>query len=105
MLINAFNQNVIDFSHADIHELKSNAMSELELEKLLELQNEYSFDRFSLRMYQTQQLDELEAKIEQKQARVIEEHQKVQDQVHKTFEQIMQSDASSPSFRVPADAS
>ena len=42
---------MIDFSHADIHELKSNAMSELELEKLLELQNEYSFDRFSLRMY------------------------------------------------------
>ncbi len=44
--------NVIDFSHADIHELKSDQMSEKELEKLLELHNEYDFDRFSLRMYQ-----------------------------------------------------
>jgi len=54
VLVNAFNQNVIDFSHADIHELKSNKMTELELEKLLDLHNEYSFDRFSLRMYQKQ---------------------------------------------------
>ena len=60
VLINALTQNVIDFSHADIHELQSDQMSEQELEKLLELQNEYSFDRFSLRRYQCQNLDELE---------------------------------------------
>ena len=67
VLVNALNQNVIDFSHADIHELKSDEMSEMELEKLLELHNEYSFDRFSLRMYQSQNLDELEQKIMLKQ--------------------------------------
>ena len=52
VLVNAFNQNVIDFSHADIHELQSTKMSEKELEKLLELNNNYSLDRFYLRSYQ-----------------------------------------------------
>ena len=47
--MNALNQNVIDFSHAEIHELRSDDMSEIELEKLLELHNEYSADRFSMR--------------------------------------------------------
>ena len=53
VLINALNMNVIDFSHADIHELKSDQMTEKELWTLLELHNQYSFDRFSLRMYQS----------------------------------------------------
>ena len=57
------NMNVIDFSMADIHELKSNSMTEVELEKLLELQNEYTFDKFSLRMYQSKNLDDVEQKI------------------------------------------
>lgn len=49
VLVNALNQNVIDFSHADIHELKSDNMTEQELWSLLELHNQYSFDRFALR--------------------------------------------------------
>jgi NAD-dependent SIR2 family protein deacetylase len=52
-------------------------MSEKELEKLLELHNNYTFDRFSLRMYQTQNLDELEEKIGKKQAKVLQDHQEV----------------------------
>ena len=51
VLINAMNMNVIDFSEADIHELRSHSMTDEEMEKLLELQNEYTFDKFSLRMY------------------------------------------------------
>jgi len=35
VLINAMNMNVIDFSHAEIHELSSDQMSDKELEKLL----------------------------------------------------------------------
>ena len=65
-LINALNMNVIDFSQADIVELKSDQMTEQELEKLLELQNQYSFDRFTLRKYQCDNLDELEQSIQEK---------------------------------------
>lgn len=39
VLINALNMNVIDFSHADIHELQSDQMSEQEMYSLLELHN------------------------------------------------------------------
>ena len=39
VLINALNMNVIDFSQAEIHELKSDSMTEQELYSLLELQN------------------------------------------------------------------
>jgi len=46
-------------------------MSDKELEKLLELHNEYAFDRFSLRMYQSQNLDQLEQKIQTKQHKVL----------------------------------
>ena len=74
VLINAMNMNVIDFSHADIHELKSDQMTEKELWTLLELQNQYSFDRFSLRMYQGQNLDELEQRIMKKQSKVLLDH-------------------------------
>ena len=38
-LINALTMNVIDFSHADIVELKSDQMTEQELSRLLELQH------------------------------------------------------------------
>ena len=60
---------------------------------MLELHNEYSFDRFSLRKYQCDNLDELEQQILAKQTQVLQEHEKVQEQVHKTFESIMDSDA------------
>lgn len=49
VLINAMNMNVIDFSHADIHELSSDQMTDQELEKLLQLHNMYTKERFSLR--------------------------------------------------------
>lgn len=49
VLINAMNMNVIDFSHADIHELSSDQMTDNELEKLLQLHNMYTKERFSLR--------------------------------------------------------
>ena len=71
MLVNALSQNVIDFSHADIHELKSDQMTEKELFSLLELHNQYSFDRFSLRMYQMQNLDDLEQRLIKKQNKVL----------------------------------
>lgn len=77
VLVNALNQNVIDFSHAEIHELKSNTMTEQELEKLLELHNQYSFDRFSLRKYQLDNLADIEEKIMKKQEKVLSDHQKV----------------------------
>lgn len=73
-LINATQMNVIDFSHAEIHELQSNNMSETELEKLLELHNMYTFERFSLRKNQTDNLDELESKLTQRQDKVLEDH-------------------------------
>ena len=53
VLVNALNMNVIDFSHAEIHELNSASMTNEQLEKLLELQHEYSVDKFALRCYQT----------------------------------------------------
>jgi len=62
-LTNALNMNVIDFSHADIVELKNDQMSEQELEKLLELQHQYSFDRFTLRKNQWDNLEGLEQSI------------------------------------------
>ena len=74
VLINALNMNVIDFSHADIAEIKSDQMTEQELERLLELHNEYSFDRFSLRKYQCENLEELEQKILAKQGQVLRDH-------------------------------
>eukprot|EP00354_Favella_ehrenbergii_P000287 CAMPEP_0170469390 /NCGR_PEP_ID=MMETSP0123-20130129/12236_1 /TAXON_ID=182087 /ORGANISM="Favella ehrenbergii, Strain Fehren 1" /LENGTH=70 /DNA_ID=CAMNT_0010736243 /DNA_START=859 /DNA_END=1071 /DNA_ORIENTATION=- len=69
--------NVIDFSQADIAELKSDQMSEKELEGLLELHNEYSFDRFTLRKYQSENLDKLEEQIMLKQGQVLREHESV----------------------------
>ena len=48
-LINALNMNVIDFSQAEIHELRSDQMTEAELEKLLELHNLYSEEQFKMR--------------------------------------------------------
>ena len=74
VLINALNMNVIDFSHADIAEIMSDQMSEQELERLLELHNEYSFDRFSVRKYQCENLEELEQKILAKQGQVLRDH-------------------------------
>jgi len=68
---------VIDFSQADIAELKSDQMSEKELEGLLELHNEYSFDRFTLRKYQSENLDKLEEQIMLKQGQVLREHESV----------------------------
>lgn len=49
-------------------------MTEKELEKLLELHNEYSFDRFSLRKYQSENLVELEQKILAQQGQVLRDH-------------------------------
>jgi len=46
-------------------------MTEKELFTLLELQNQYSFDRFSLRMYHLQNLDDLEQRIIKKQNKVL----------------------------------
>ena len=63
VLVNALNQNVIDFSHADIHELKSDSMTEKELWSLLELHNQYSFDRFALRKHQLKSLEDLEQRL------------------------------------------
>ena len=60
VLINAMNMNVIDFSHAEIHELSSAEMTDKELEKLLELHNLYTKERFDLRSNQLKNLDELE---------------------------------------------
>ena len=51
MLATALNQNVIDFSHADIHELANDTMTEQEIEKLLALNNLYTADQFLLRKY------------------------------------------------------
>ena len=67
VLINAMNMNVIDFSHADIQELKSDSMTEKELEKLLELHNMYTKERFELRQEQVANLDDLEQRITKKQ--------------------------------------
>ena len=74
-------------------------MSELELYTLLELQNQYSFDRFALRKYQLESLDDLEQRIEQKQERVLNEHQAVQRQAKMTFEEVM-ADASPTKSKV-----
>ena len=63
VLINAMNMNVIDFSHADIQELKSDQMTDKELEKLLSLHNLYTKERFVMRKEQIGNLDELEEKI------------------------------------------
>ena len=49
-------------------------MTEQELERLLDLHNEYSFDRFSLRKYQCENLEELEQKILAKQGQVLRDH-------------------------------
>ena len=51
VLVTAMNQNVIDFSHADIHELSNDTMTEQEIEKLLTLNNLYTTDQFLLRKY------------------------------------------------------
>ena len=67
VLINAMNMNVIDFSHADIQELKSDSMTEKELEKLLEFHNMYTKERFDLRQEQVANLDDLEQRITKKQ--------------------------------------
>ena len=100
-LINAMNMNVIDFSHADIHELKSDQMTDLELSSLLELHNEYNFDRFSLRKYQIDNLNDLEQKLLQRQNKVVEEHTQVQKQVQKSFDELM--DLEKPTLRATAD--
>ena len=63
VLVTAMNQNVIDFSHADIHELANDTMTEEEIEKLLELNNMYTTDQFLLRKYQSDNLEELERKL------------------------------------------
>ena len=79
VLVHALNQNVIDFSHADIHELANDQMTEDEIEKLLTLNNLYTADQFLLRKYQCENLDELEQKLIKQQGQVLEEHKKVQD--------------------------
>jgi len=74
VLINALNMNVIDFSHAEIIELRNDQMTERELERLLELHNMYTLDRFNLRMQQLASLEQLEKKILSQEESILRDH-------------------------------
>jgi len=60
VLTNAFNTMAIDFSKAEIYELKNTEMTQEQFEKVLTLTNEYSFEKFVVRWYQMQYLEKVE---------------------------------------------
>ncbi len=63
VLTNALSTRVIDFSQAEIYQLRNTEMSQQELEDLLISQNEFSHEKFMVRYLQMQALDKVETQI------------------------------------------
>ena len=63
MLCNAFATKVIDYSQADIYELRNTEMTAQEFERLLISQNEFTFEKFTARWLQMQALNKMESNI------------------------------------------
>ena len=92
VLAMAFQQNVIDFSAAEIQELDTFKMSMEDLEELLAVHNQYSEDRFTLRAAQMENLDKLEKALLLKNEQVAAEHERIQTQKGRSFSNVMDSD-------------
>lgn len=74
VLTNAMATNVIDFSNADIYELRNSEMTEAELEQFLSLHNEYTTTSWLHRYYQinlVQQALEQVSKMGKKEGKVM----------------------------------
>lgn len=88
VLTNAFNCNVIDFSEAEIYELKNTEMSMEELEHVLTLTNEYSFEKFAVRWYQMHNLEKLEESIIKKEKAKTAEQRLLKKRLSKSFDEV-----------------
>lgn len=79
VLCNALNTRVTNFSEAEIYELRNEEMTEEELERVLLAQNEFTQDKFIVRMLQMEALDKLEQKIKDKEVQRQSEERVVSD--------------------------
>lgn len=73
------NGNVIDFSKADIYELKNTEMSKELFERVLFAQNEFSLEKFALRHKQMRALDAIEDMILRKEEKLRAQEEIVRD--------------------------
>lgn len=79
ILCNAMATRVIDFSKVPIFELRNDEMSQEELERVLESQNEFTQEKFIVRMLQMQALDEWEENLKQARAKEAESQRVIRD--------------------------
>lgn len=66
LLCNSLATNLIDFSQAEIYDINNESMTQKEFEEFLDLQNQYSEERFAMRAQQLKNLSSIEHEIERK---------------------------------------
>lgn len=70
VLCNALSTRVIDFSEAEIYQLRNSEMKREELERLLMALNEHSFPKFAMRHFQLMNLEQVEGQINKKDVKI-----------------------------------
>lgn len=89
VLTQCLNAKPIDYSKADIYELKNSEMSLETLEKLLFSQNEWSVEKFAYRAWQLKQLDQIADNIKLARKEKVKQDAVVRKTQEKSFEQVM----------------
>lgn len=87
MLCNLFAAQIIDYSEAEVYELKP-GMSQKQLEELLLSQNEFTREKFRIRELQMEALAKLEEALEKRTEKASRKQDPIKNRQALTFEEV-----------------
>ena len=86
-LCNLFAARIIDYSEAEVYELKP-GMSQKQLEEFLLSQNEFTEEKFQIRQLQMEALSSLEEALEKRSGKASRKQDAIKDRQSLTFEEV-----------------